>query len=314
MEVKAFRGATRNEALESLHAALGEDAHVIAIREHQGQFTATGAPAARAADLEALLTASHDDPPDNAIEKVLRTHNVPDWLREKILESVENGAPDDLARTLADLFRARIEFEPIAPEPQSILFFGPTGSGKTASLVRLAARLRAQDRPVAVATTDVARTSATHQLKALLAPLDIEPLVAERRDELSLIRKRHSRATLLIDSTGLNPLLAEELAAIAEIIEGTDIHPVLVMQAGLDVSDAYDIGANSRALGARQVVVTKLDAARRFGSVLAMAEAGLALAETSISPLLAKPLLSWTPEGLARLLIRPVPKAALKKS
>ncbi|MEO1019850.1 MAG: hypothetical protein AAFY56_19485 [Pseudomonadota bacterium] len=313
MDVKAFRGPTRTDALDNLHSALGQDAHVIAIREHDGHFTATGARAARIADLEALLTSSNDNSPKDALLGLFRAHGVPEWLGEAIVGGLQKGAPEDLAKALNELFKDRVQFSPIETAPQSLLFFGPTGAGKTASLVRLAARLRAQDQAVAVATTDIARTSATHQLQALLAPLEIEPMVAETRDELALIRQKHERATLLIDSTGLNPLLAEELATIADMIDASDIEPVLVVPAGLDASDAFDISTNSRALGARKSIITKLDAARRFGSVLAMAEAGLALAETSISPLLAKPLLPWTAEGLTRLLLRPMPKPAFKK-
>ncbi len=314
MEVKTFRGATKEEALAQLHQALGQDAHVIAIREHDGHATAAGARAAQTADLEALLAPEPGTSTANPLERLLRTHNLPDRLRGDLIKSVPGNGTGDLAQALGELIRTRIRLAPLEPMPKALLLFGPTGAGKTAALVRLAARLRAEDRPLAVATTDVARTGATHQLQAMLAPLEIEPMVAATRDELELILKRNHDATLLVDSTGLNPLLVEELAMIADLIDQLPIEPLPVLPAGLDSLDMLDIAANCRALGATRALVTKLDMARRFASLLAIAEGGLALSEVSISPLLAKPLIPWSAEGLARLLQRPIPGGQARKA
>ena len=59
-----------------------------------------------------------------------------------------------------------------------------------------------------------------------------------------------------------------------------------------------------RALGARHLLATKLDAARRLGGLLAAAEAGLAFAEAGIGPTIGQGLSPLSAGGLARLLLR----------
>jgi flagellar biosynthesis protein FlhF len=63
------------------------------------------------------------------------------------------------------------------------------------------------------------------------------------------------------------------------------------------------------ALGANLLLATKLDAARRIGSVLAAAEAGCALAEAGIGAGAADGMVPFTPDLLARRLMQ-APAAA----
>jgi flagellar biosynthesis protein FlhF len=83
--------------------------------------------------------------------------------------------------------------------------------------------------------------------------------------------------------------------------------PVVVMPAGTVPDDAAEMAANLAALGARRLIVTKLDTARRLGSVLAAGAAGLALAGATIAPEIGRPILPLTPAGLARLMLRRSP-------
>ena len=63
------------------------------------------------------------------------------------------------------------------------------------------------------------------------------------------------------------------------------------------------------ALGCNLLLATKLDAARRIGSVLAAAEAGSALAEAGIGAGAADGMVPFTPDPLARRLMQ-VPQSA----
>ena len=78
----------------------------------------------------------------------------------------------------------------------------------------------------------------------------------------------------------------------------------VVLPAGLDVHDAVEVVGVFAAIGARRCLVTRLDAARRLGAVVAAGATGVALAEASVSPLIGQPLLPLSPGGLARLLLR----------
>lgn len=78
---------------------------------------------------------------------------------------------------------------------------------------------------------------------------------------------------------------------------------VLVLPAGLDPAEAADQARTFAALGARLLVATRLDMARRLGGILAAAGTGLALTEAGIGPGAADGLLPITPAWLAARLM-----------
>ena len=73
--------------------------------------------------------------------------------------------------------------------------------------------------------------------------------------------------------------------------------------AGLDPAEATDLAQAYAAAGARLLVATRLDLARRLGGILAAASAGLALTEAGIGPGAADGLLPITPAWLATRLL-----------
>ena len=96
-----------------------------------------------------------------------------------------------------------------------------------------------------------------------------------------------------------------------QLIEAADAEPVLVLAAGGDVAEAAEIVGSFAAIGARRMVVTRLDISRRLGAMLVVAEAGpLAFSDVSFSPQVARGLKFLTPQALARLLMRDPLQAA----
>ncbi len=76
------------------------------------------------------------------------------------------------------------------------------------------------------------------------------------------------------------------------------------MSAGTDPGEASDMAALYAAAGARPLVATRLDVARRLGGVLAAAAAGGPLAEFGIGPGAADGLVPATPAALAHRLMQ----------
>ncbi len=133
------------------------------------------------------------------------------------------------------------------------------------------------------------------------SPAELRAAVARQSDD----------AVTLIDTTGANPFHASEMAALAQLIEAADAEPVLVLAAGGDVAEAAEIVGSFAAIGARRMVVTRLDISRRLGAMLVVAEAGpLAFSDVSFSPQVARGLKFLTPQALARLLMRDPLQAA----
>ena len=79
---------------------------------------------------------------------------------------------------------------------------------------------------------------------------------------------------------------------------------VCVLPAGLDAQESADPARAFAVLGARHLLPTRLDAARRLGGVVAAAAAGLPLAEAGTGPGVADGLHPLSPEWLARRLER----------
>lgn len=199
---------------------------------------------------------------------------------------------------------------PLAAGDAPLLLSGPPGAGKTLSVVRLATRLVMAGTKPLVVTTDGQRAGATEQLAAFTRVLGLKLLVASTPAALQrALAHREDGAPVLVDSAGsdlFDPAQAEALSALAGAI-GARI--ALVLPAGLDPAEAADIAAAHVALGCNLLLATKLDAARRIGSVLAAAEAGCALAEAGIGAGAADGMVPFTPDLLARRLMQ-VPQSA----
>ncbi|MEE9196030.1 MAG: GTP-binding protein, partial [Alphaproteobacteria bacterium] len=81
--------------------------------------------------------------------------------------------------------------------------------------------------------------------------------------------------------------------------------PVLIMAAGIDPLEAADMAQIFGSLGARRLHVTRVDAARRLGSVLAAADVrSMSLCEISVTAFIANGLSPINPTSLSRLLLR----------
>jgi flagellar biosynthesis protein FlhF len=110
---------------------------------------------------------------------------------------------------------------------------------------------------------------------------------------------------VIIDTGGVNPFDPEEMRRLAAQVTAADVEPVLVLPAGGDAREMAEAAAEFAAIGARRIIVTRLDAARRIGGVLTAAEgAGLAIADASITPFVGEGLHPLTAPVLARILLR----------
>ncbi len=154
-------------------------------------------------------------------------------------------------------------------------------------------------------TADGQRAGATEQLAAFTRLLGLDLVVAAHPVALArAIANRPEGAPVLIDLPGCDPFATqerEESSALAATVGGC---LVAVLPAGLDPAEAADLAAAYGEAGARLMVATRLDLARRIGGVLAAADAGLALAEAGIGPGAADGLVPLTPALLADRLLQ----------
>lgn len=295
MRLKLYRAADMAEAMARIRAELGADALILSQRRTARGVEVTAAlePSPEEADAIPPLAAL---PP--AREDPLAFHGIPAGL----LPPWTNGG-------LAGALAKSLGFAPLPLEAAGppLLFVGPPGAGKTLTLARLATRLVLAGRPPLVITADGHRAGAAEELSAFTRLLGLSLVIAAHPVTLTrALSRREPMVPVLIDSPGadaFDPAGGEEVAALAATAGAM---PVLVLPAGFDPWEAADQGAAFAALGAKLMVATRLDLARRLGGILAAAAGGrLALAEAGVGPGAANGLVPMTADFLAARLLAP---------
>jgi flagellar biosynthesis protein FlhF len=315
MRLRTFTAANMSEAIRLVRDELGPDA-VILNTENVGNTVKITAALDRAAILEPppMLAAE----PIDAIASALDFHGVPPILSDRLLTVAESFLLDNPRQALGAALRARFAFMPLQPKgiARPVMLVGLPGAGKTATLAKLAAAARAAKRPVTAITCDVTKAGGVDQLAIYAKAIGMTAYQAKSPTAMKrAIAAAPDGALILIDTAGTNPLKAEDLAVLAEMAQAATAEPVLVLGAGGDVSESAEQGQLFAEIGCERMIAAKIDAARRYGGLLAAAENGkLSFAGCGISPEIATGLEFYGADGIARLLMpqdmAKVPKAA----
>jgi len=250
------------------------------------------------------------------LEPVLADHRVPEKLAAHIVQAARAHDQDDAEAALAHSLGITLDFQPIGERLSgSLMLIGTPGAGKTVTAAKLAARAVLAGQPVDLITADAVRSGALAQCQAYADVLNQDVAEVRGPDELALMLD--TRAELgrnrpcIIDTPATNLHDRAELDHTARLIQacaGADpesrVEPVGVIAAGSDMEDMTDAAQLFAQLGCRRVVVTRTDATKRLGGVLAaLATARLAAAELGIKPYLAGGLAAATPARLADLIL-----------
>lgn len=286
MRLKVFRAATTAEALSDIRKELGQDAVILGIRK-QGRGVEVSAACEPPLDEPVIVAPAPRAAP-------LARHNLPAALAARLgAERVE----DALAR--------EFRFGPLPDgAARPLLLAGPPGAGKTLTAGKLATRAVLAGTPPLLVTTDAKRAGAAEQLTAFARILGLSVAVAQTPGALGkALAARLPGQPVLIDTAGSDPFDAADAAFLVSLIRAAEAEMVAVLPGGLDPDEAAELARAYALLGARLLVPTRLDQARRLGSVLAAAWAGpLAFAEAGCGPGPADGLVRLTPSLLARRL------------
>jgi flagellar biosynthesis protein FlhF len=289
--------------MRQVREVLGADAVILSTEQNGRSVNVTAAiePAAAPSNVAPTATFSGD------IESALTYHGVPKALADRLLATagdLEGGSPQ---QALTAALRARFDFRPLSERKPAkpILLAGLPGAGKSATLAKLAARAKVNDWAATAITCDLAKAGAIEQLATYAKALEIP---AFRAKDAATLRKAVAKADadglILIDTLGTNPLKAADLALLRELAEAASAEIVLVMAAGGDAIESAELAAGYAEAGATRLVATKVDVARRYGGILAAAEAGrLAFAGIGASPEIASGLGTLRADQLCRLIL-----------
>jgi len=270
--------------------ALGPDALILSTRR-----TASGV------EVTAALEPAEEPPPPPppaapAASDPLARHNLPSALRARM----GTGGVGALAAALRFAALPDAAARPLA-------LVGPPGAGKTLTCAKIATRLVLRGAMPLVVTADSQRAGAMEQIAAFTRVLGAPLAMAGTGAQLAQALARRGRGQpMLLDTAGCDPFDPAQAEQLLALLRVTEAAPLLILPAGLDPEEAAETARAFAALGARHLLPTRLDGARRLGGVLSAAFAGpLALTEAGTGPGAADGLTPLTPDWLSARLIGP---------
>jgi len=326
MRIKTFTAENTAAAMDMVRDSLGESAIIVSTHQ-EGD-----GPARIIAAVEPVEAANEDFAesfPDDWAEgwpeiatadpdleeraaylrQALLAHGVPARLGGRLADLAAAEATLSATAALTHAFDRQLGFAPLEPftdAMQPLALIGPPGAGKTITAAKICARAHMAKQGVLPVTTDTKRAGGVEQLAAFTRILDLDLETAPDPDTLAGIVRSHrdEPGRMVIDTAGTNPYDDGDMDRLARILDAADAEAVLVLPAGGDATEAAEMACVYAAAGATRMIVTRMDIARRFGGIIAAADAArLPLADVSISHQVAEGLSPITPGVLARLIL-----------
>ena len=246
---------------------------------------------------------------NSRLRRALEFHGVPKLLMVDLLRTARAMDAEDATSALAHALDMRFTFDPIAALPRRpVMLIGGPGAGKTVTAAKLASRAVLLGRGVDIISTDTLRAGAKEQMESFTSILKEELASIGTAEELEAyltdLRDKGAKRPCIIDTPGTNPYSRSELKDLRKFVKALDVEPVLVAAAGADPGELTDMAHIFATLGVQRMILTRIDAARRLGSILAAADsAKLSLAQFSMTPYIARGLSAMNPMSFARLLL-----------
>ena len=227
------------------------------------------------------------------IEALLLSADVGVETTERVLASLrEAGVGDDYRRTVRDQFLSVLSRSTTPSSsasrasPRAILVVGINGVGKTTSIGKLAAHLKARGDHVLLAACDTFRAAAADQLGIWAGRVGVEMIRhREGSDPASVAfdacsaAKARGASVVIVDTAGrlhTRVNLMEELAKVRRVCEkalGPDaVETYLVLDANLGQNSLVQAHEFTKRMQTDGIILTKLDSTARGGIVLAVAE------------------------------------------
>lgn len=340
MKLKTFSASTMAEAMEMVRDELGPDAIILSSHEgrrgrgveiraaveaapapidlldtppkrEMGNFPVLEQPGdLDAKDVERLSNAkislSHDH--GQILKRALGYHGFSRKFGKALLNACEALTTDDLPTTLTQILELRLEIANLSlPRAKPLMVVGPPGVGKTAVTAKLAASAIMRGHKPIIVTTDTLRSGAVDQLASIVKLMDQTVHAVDTPQHLCEVIAHAAKAEtfVIIDTPATNPFKTSECEDLKRFIDSAQASPVAVLASGGLWSDDFDTLSAFQQLGAKNVILTRLDATRRLGGALSAVDAlGLTLTAYSDSPYIAQALRTFTPEMLAQRILK----------
>ncbi|MBC85715.1 MAG: flagellar biosynthesis protein FlhF [Bdellovibrionaceae bacterium] len=151
------------------------------------------------------------------------------------------------------------------------VFVGPSGQGKTASLVKMASLLSLKMRKkVAILSTDTSRVGVAEQLRIFAQILNVPFAIIQKSSDWAVVEERLGSVDyILVDTPGFQLKTPEEMAIMSQMLppvaSGRAIH--YVQSALAKDESAFEIASRYRRFAFEDVIFTNLDETHQHGII-----------------------------------------------
>ncbi len=244
---------------------------------------------------------------DKLIQSLV-THGVTPENISKLLRAMENApAGGERERWQHAMAKLLPRAAALRAKGERVALMGPSGVGKTATLVKLTVR-ESQRRECRVGwvSMDEPRLIANQSLDTYAGILGVRLERAANRGELKIALARLAECDLvLIDTPATNPCRPDSIAQLAKSLHGVgELRCMLLLSAVTNSADLIDWVDSYRTVGLDSLLFTKLDECRYLGPLLNTAlSAALPLSFITCGQSFAEDLAPAQPEVFASLLL-----------
>ena len=288
MKIRRFTASTMPEAMQLIKDELGDEAVILANRSITGE---DGRPALEiTAAVDEAEVAPTPVPQVEGISKnvlkadftglglsdVLTQHGVMPEIQHKILSAVdalgETGFDDfdTLDMVLGKMVSFTLPSRAL-PKGRAHIFIGPTGSGKTTTLCKLAVDRRISRHSVGFITMDNQKVGAYEQLSIYADAMKERAYMVKNAEEFkAACEDMGERDFLFIDTPGVNPFNHKQIARLKEKIDSLNVDAVihLIMPAHLHPQEMAAIAPALANLHPENVIFTKFDETSYYGGIV----------------------------------------------
>ncbi len=338
MKPKQFLGRDMTEALRAVRNSLGPDALILQSRSVAGEHGAGVEVIAMNEEAEEIgrqppvrqepagaLEGVREDIAEvrsllrwllpsiagkGVVEKLLDQGLSPEIIARLAREMEKSDRTDERERmftALARLLPCGGDLERGEEEQGRAVLVGPTGVGKTTSLIKLTVRLAGQqERRVGWISLESRRSVGADLLASYCGILGVPYRAAEDRQTLARAFEELSECDwVLVDTPGTNPRDEEALDELADALEAVpDLKRMLLLSATTNGRDMADWVERYRKLGFDSLTFTKIDECRYFGPLINTAiDCGRPLSYVTVGQDMVNDLQPSRPDLLASLLL-----------
>ena len=202
------------------------------------------------------------------------------FARRIVLEAQRNMNEDDvenyayvkifIARMLMKIIKITKGLEGIKPQQKIVALLGPTGVGKTTTVVKIASeQMIKYKRKVALISVDTNRSSASRQIrsfaKIIKAPISV---VTDKSEMNKAITSYEDYESIIIDTDGCSQRNEKQLLEMREFFdERGRINNYLVLSATSKDSDMNEVTRKFGSMPIDSIIFTKLDESATYGSL-----------------------------------------------